>query len=384
MTHRLLDKIKTNVKCVIKGILELLPLQNIIIFESNPDFEDNTFWFYKYLVEQKHIHEKYKLVWFLADMNNARKDLLGAPIICVSHLSNSVKWRFLRRYYLQNAKLIIDCNRAIQKARKGQVRVFLTHGMPLKMPDGYNQYVGDTDIIPILGESFRSYHERFFKPDSIICSGFPRNQILYKQIESKEKFVFWLPTYRQHCSAQEYRIENKFPLGLPVIKREEDLIKIDETLQRYNAYLLIRLHPAQDRSIFAVSDKYQNIKIADDTFLMSHNIKLYELLARSAGLITDYSSVYYDYLEAGRPIGLTLEDADEYSKKWPLFFKDIQNELIGDKINTVEELLAFLIDTVSGRDRYKAERAQMKGMLGIEERDANEILYQNIAIKGIF
>jgi CDP-glycerol glycerophosphotransferase (TagB/SpsB family) len=255
--------------------------------------------------------------------------------------------------------------------------------MPLKMADNYNRSVGAADIIPILGEQFRAYHEKFFDSKSIICSGFPRNEILYKLLESKEIFIVWLPTYRQHNTNKEYRINNCFPLGLPVIKSATDLRKIDETLRQYNVYLLIRMHPVQDKSIFTLGNSYQNIKIADDAFLMSHNIKLYELLAKSAGLITDYSSVYYDYLEVGRPIGLTLEDAEQYSKKWPLFFKDVQNELKGSKIKTVEDLRAFIIDTASGRDKCKAEREQLKKQLGIHKRDASEILYQNLIKKGV-
>ena len=106
--------------------------------------------------------------------------------------------------------------------------------------------------------------------------------------------------------------------------------------------LLLRMHPAQDLSFFKV-EKHKNIIIADDAFLKQHNIQLYELLSYSNALITDYSSVYYDYLLTNRPIGLTIEDEAEYRQQYGLLFDDLRKELPGIYIDSVSDLKEFLV-----------------------------------------
>ena len=50
-----------------KGALRHLPIKNTIVFESNPEFSCNTYPVYRYLIDKKHIDDKYKIVWLVAD-----------------------------------------------------------------------------------------------------------------------------------------------------------------------------------------------------------------------------------------------------------------------------------------------------------------------------
>ena len=72
-------------------------------------------------------------------------------------------------------------------------------------------------------------------------------------------------------------------------------------------------------------NKYDNFIIADNDYLKSHSVKLYDFVANCGALITDYSSIYNDYLLTGRPIGLTIEDLEEYTKRFGIVFTDFNN-----------------------------------------------------------
>ena len=52
--------------------------------------------------------------------------------------------------------------------------------------------------------------------------------------------------------------------------------------------------------------------MANDEYLKEKEIKLNQILSATDALITDYSSIYYDYLLTDKPIGLTINDIDEF------------------------------------------------------------------------
>lgn len=364
-------------------IMRILPIKNTILFESIPDFSDNTFWLFKYMAENTDFFKEYKCVWFLADIKEKKKELFGVPITCVNHSGNSVIERIKRFYYTYTAKLIIDCNFIIPKKRDGQIRIYLTHGMPIKIPDEYLRGLGEVDLLPVSGTLFADFFRTYVSEESIKVLGSPRNDVLIERrgFHSPDKYIVWMPTFRQHKDSDNInRIENRFPFGLPVIKTESDISAINGCLEESGVTLAIRPHPAQDMSVFKLEEK-KNIVIANDEYLKSRNISLYEYLANSSALITDYSSVYYDYLLLQKPIALTLEDAKEYSKQWPLFFKDIRNDLPAIHIDTIADFFEFIQSVAAGSDSRKNERHMFADRFGIHETEACKNIYRYISDK---
>lgn len=366
----------TVVKTVLKKIFCLLPLKNIIIFESSPDFTDNTYWFFKYLVEEKNIDLSYQLIWNVS--GSEKKELCGVPITCIKSSGKSITEKCRALYYICRAKLIIDCNNFVQKERNQQVRVYLGHGMPLKMADEYMSNIGPCDLLTITGEGFRKYFAQFAEDTSIMCLGYPRNDVLKKKtLENKTKQIVWMPTFRQHKAALEQKISQSFPLGIPIVKTKDDWLRIDEYLAQKNSVILLRPHPAQDLSVMQI-EELSHIKILDDDYLKDLELTLYEVLAQSDALITDYSSVYYDYLYVHKPIGITLEDADEFSKKWKLFVDDVKNELPGIKLEKVENLLDFIDQIESDIDICEKEREEFMKKYQIQEIQSSMMIWKQV------
>lgn len=364
------------IKKIIRKILNILPLKNTIIFESNPDFSDNTYWLFKYLVEHHKIQNKFKLVWFVSNFENKKIELFGTSVTCVHFTSNKMLPRLLTAYYKHTAKLIVDCNRCIHKERKGQIRIFLTHGMPIKDCADYNSTIGECDLLPVIGVGFVKIFERFVNSNSIRVFGLPRNQVLYSTNQpnnvSDNKFVFWMPTFRWHDKGKN-NYDKLFPLGIPVIKTKDELIALDDFLSKTNINLFLRLHPIQDASVLDL-ESLKHIHIADDKFLKDNGLTLYEFIAKANALITDYSSVYYDYLYTRKPIGLTIDDIDEYTKQTGLIFKDFKSEVPGKKISSFHDLLIFIEDTINDIDSELERREAFVHNFGINELPSCELI----------
>ena len=75
----------------------------------------------------------------------------------------------------------------------------------------------------------------------------------------------------------------------------------------------------------------------------------YELYVISDILITDYSSVLFDYAILNRPIIFYMYDLDDYKENIRGFYLDVYNDLPGEIIKTEEKV----INTVLNIERYK-------------------------------
>ncbi|MCR5418062.1 MAG: CDP-glycerol glycerophosphotransferase family protein [Lachnospiraceae bacterium] len=135
-----------------------------------------------------------------------------------------------------------------------------------------------------------------------------------------EKVYAYMPTFRGYLSDEE------------TIQREKDLLTyIDEHL-RDDQILYVNLHhhigQALDCSVFKHIRTFPPL------------IDSYELLTATDALISDYSSVFYDYLILGKQIILYIEDYETYSKYQGLN-ADITT-LPFDKARSKEELVEML------------------------------------------
>lgn len=139
--------------------------------------------------------------------------------------------------------------------------------------------------------------------------GFPRlDGVFHPDTESgiaktieKEKAegfrtMIYMPTYRQSF---EFDIIGLF---------ERDLDLIDQKLTENKIKLFVKLHPFDYQRFGAIEEK-ENVKI-----IYNEDIKgdIYSVLGIFDILVTDYSSVLFDFLYLGRPIFLLVPDKDMY------------------------------------------------------------------------
>lgn len=382
----------TMFKCY-KKALTFLPIKKVVVFESNPEFSCNTYPVYRYLIDEKHIDDKYKIVWFVADPGKYKNsDLKNTSFIKYGDPSNSFFEKLKMFYILGTSKCLIYCNRILGKQRKDQYSLCLQHGMPLKKSNGGYCINDNCDECLCVSEFFADNYSEDFKisKEKMIFMGFPRNDYLFTKrdvlsemgLDGYNKVFIWMPTYRKinNPKVAKFNIETT-ATGIPTINTVDQIIKVDEWMRKHNCLLILKPHPAQNISV-EIQSKLSNFKIITNDDLSKKNIQLYELMGKTDALISDYSSVYYDYLLVDKPIGLTVDDLDSYISARGFVYDNPKDILKGEYINDTDDLLAFFDNVYNGKDLFAAERREVKNKLHkIQTADSAKMIGEHIMSK---
>ena len=294
-----------------------LPMKNYIAFESNPDFSDNTGALYEEMISEG-LNEKYNFFWML---NDSKSHDLPKNVFEIQHDFIAC---LKKTWVLGRAKFIIDCNVYLHKTREDQTRVHLKHGLPIKDASNYTKKCGSVDLITVPSEQWIDICAKEHNvPNNIVKPlGFPRNDILSLKKHDKISII-WMPTYRTHKLLKDNRFEKFSVFGVPCIENSNDFLELNDILVKNNVMLYIGFHPVQKLDNIKF-ENLSNITLCDDCYLNSRNLKLYEFLCETDALISDYSSIYFDYLLLNNPIALSLGDFDEYSKYNGLIYKTLK------------------------------------------------------------
>jgi CDP-glycerol glycerophosphotransferase (TagB/SpsB family) len=161
------------------------------------------------------------------------------------------------------------------------------------------------------------------------------NERILKLKTTKEKIIFYAPTWRSNES-------NFIHLAIP------DFERLNSTLQSINTHFFIKMHPNDT----FYTDDYSNIIFIDS------KIDINELLIHSDYLLTDYSSVYFDYLLLNKEILFYPFDLNTYLKKERKFYFNYEDVTPGVKIYDFQTLLNTLLHLKSLD--YKHERDSLK------------------------
>lgn len=348
---------KTTIKTIIKNILFYLPFflsKHTILLESTPDYSDNTKYFFEELLRRK-INEKYKIYWIVQNKKKFEDKKIKNVAFCNRH---SFKYELLHF----SAKYIIDSNTFIPIIRKNQFRIHLGHGCPIKLTYEYSSQVGKLTYTTVLSPFFKQFFSELFAiPETKIKAlGLPRNDGFFNNKHCKlfpnikhDKVIIWMPTYRNHKNQTTNSVKTgiNFPYGVPCIETDSDLEVVNSVLKKENIILVLKLHPVEDTSKISRFN-YSNIKLFDEIALQSE-LQFYDILKEFDGLITDYSSVYYDYLLARKPIGLAIPDLESYSKSCNLISKKYTDAVKGNYIYNLNDLVKFIKIVASGNDPAK-------------------------------
>lgn len=368
------------------SILKEDEVDNIIIFESNPELTGNTYEIYLHFLK-KGLNNQYKLYWLVEDVTKYNNYPIE-NVFFMSYIPTDKEEEKKHAFIKHRAKMIISENRCINKTNINTFSLYLNHGTPLKDVSGIYNFGNSYNYIICPTEHLAEMYRRLYKVETnqLYFDGYPRNDVLLQsnsetkvklKMENYSKILLWMPTFRQHKNKIRVDSENIFPLGIPIFQNENELLEINSFLQSLNCLLILKLHPAQDRSYINV-DSLSHIKIIEDEELTNNDIKLYEFVGISDALITDYSSIYLDYLLTKKPIGLTLDDIHTY--KLGFIFKDIENYLVGEKLSTIDDLKKFIQDVLDGNDQYlEAREVVNKKMNPIrKEKTYTESIFENV------
>ena len=349
---------------IVRTLSLFIPQKKRIYFESKPPFSDNTYCVYQKLLEEG-INNEYEFVWIYDDFDqynqsNIPENLPSNVNICFFK-RNTKLYKIKKQIHLLSGKAYITCNTFYAGLRKNQFNLYLNHGAPLKKCDDLDIDLEGCDVEIALSSEMLSVTAVDSKIDieRLYPCGFPRNDYFYNTdrnsiihrfgLDQYDKTVIWMPTFRKrwHSDSSETKVE--YPYGIPLISSLEDLSRLNECLKLLNYYLIIKVHFAEDHHTVTTQD-FSNIGYYDNACLERKDVQLNELLASTDALLTDYSSVYFDYLLADKPIGLIVYDLNEYAEQPGLQYENYYDAIKGTYIYTIDQLINFFKTDVTNTD----------------------------------
>lgn len=301
---------------------------------------------------------------------------------------------FMSTHHLARADYCV-----LQAAISGAVKVQMWHGLPAKKvayevsgsrgsAKQFAYFAYDclsADYFVADSEYVAERRQAAFPAAKPIVSGTPRTDIL---VGSVENFPFWnvgldnelmkimedwrntgkivalyTPTYRQ-----DYQVKESY---LPEMKR-----LFYEVSKNSEILLVFKNHPSSDDTLY-LSD-YAKSVCPDRIFVMNSKDDVYPYFKETDVLITDYSSIYYDFLLMGRKVIFFRPDYEQYTTGREIYDEqNISSAPMGENVKTGGECVAA-INSVEP-ESYFINRSKLRNKLfsmadgSSSERLVNEI-----------
>lgn len=350
--------------------LRLKPIEDIILFESVPDLSDNTRAVFDEMVRAG-LNKKYKMVWLIRNFENSECPVIENVSYVLAE-GRTFKERIEVLRLMNTAKCLVCCNFFLLSKRKGQTSFYLGHGSPIKSVRGYYNLPKQIDYCLIAAPDMVdviSYEMKYDKRKAFAL-GYPRNDVLCKAgqdlhlILEKEydKVIVWYPTFRQHSSGGNKLTQNAFP----IIHDQEKARVINDFAKEHNVLIVVKPHFAQDVS-YITDMNLSNLMFINETFFKKNSISSYQFVNSCDALITDYSSIYYDYTLCDKPIALVWEDYDEYQANVG-FAVDMDKYMKGaEKVYTLDDFCSFIKNVAEGNDICKENRNEIKRLVNFSD-----------------
>lgn len=213
-------------------------------------------------------------------------------------------------------------------------------------------------------------------------TGAPRNDFLFKsngrnilsnllktELEDK-RVVFFMPTFRANFYNQ-YIAGNKSWDNLFGFKNFNNT-EFSDFLVKNNIIIVLKMHPYEELFVKDLIDS-QNIKntyLIMDEDLKKNDVDSYEIINSVDLLITDYSSIYFDYLLLNRPIIFTPIDLQDYIENAGMLYGPYEHWAPGPKALEQETLQREILKGLYEHDEYFNHRNMISNIVH-EYKDAN-------------
>ena len=334
-------------------------MQNWILFESffGKNYSDSPKYIYEYI--SANMPGKYKCIWII--------DKKGTKI---PFRHKKIK-RFSLRYYYYLARcgyMVFNSRQPVWMVkREGNVFLQTWHGTPLKKlvfdiedinsaSPKYKQQVYKQSrawdyLIAANAFSSETFKRCFMFDNTILETGYPRNDILHSpnkdqiaaiiknrlNIPKDKKVILYAPTWRD----DEFYDKGKYKFEL---KLDLDLMK-QELGDEY--VVLLRTH-------YFIADSIDVQHFKGFAYNVSKYDDISELYLISDILITDYSSVFFDYANLKRPMLFFTYDLEKYRDVLRGFYIDIEKEVPGPLLFTTEEVVDSIKNIDLIEQKYKS------------------------------
>ncbi|MGE5623776.1 MAG: CDP-glycerol glycerophosphotransferase family protein [Methanocella sp.] len=336
-----------------------LPRQRVALVHPNPS-GSNTLALDKYAPD--YIRDRYEISLVEPDNSTAQlASLLDADAVIVTDGSYSLNKPGLK---------------------PNQVAVDLWHGFPLKavgwrdknQPAGLNAMLAprwrNLDWIGSYSPLFSELMEECLQtgtPDKFRIVGAPRNDFLFKSdgranLErvlqrplQGERIVFYAPTYRSAPGSIRRNDADRDWTNVFAMP-EFDASAFNRYLEDNAITLVVKLHPAEESAVARCISQSRRINLVTNADLKRHGIDFYETMNAADLLISDYSSIFFDYLLLDRPVMFVPTDLAQYAGNRGLLLEPYEDWAPGPKALDQSALEREILRSLADRTYYRAER----------------------------
>ena len=351
-----------------------IPKRDIILFYSQYDYYDNPYYLYKKMRDLG-ICDEFECVWLVESKEGyERATQDGALAVLLKNKFQALKYILSAKYFVTSTT-----GGAWWKA-KNQIGIFLDHGIPsIKTVGSYldpkitreqwkyfDYAISTSHFTRVLQSSIYQIN-----PNKVIITGLPRNDIVFEssmkeatgileaalntEIEEYEYRIFYLPTFR--LFEPEY-MKRQF---LKMMKNPEFV----RFLKKYDALIVMKPH-RKEENVFRELLKTHNIdriKILSNYYLRKRNLTIYELFKSIDIMVSDYSSVWIEYLLLNRPIVYHIPDIKRYRKKRGFVIEPYELWTPGDKSYKISDLITYLEEAINSPEKWRREREFLQKMM---------------------
>jgi len=226
---------------------------------------------------------------------------------------------------------------------------------------GIGQFLTSYTLVTNTGTPLKTFQSAMnIDPGDTIVAPYPRLDILLEEYRGTEigtnqanldslskaaedsTIIMYLPTWRRAFGEKN---------GLPLHEIKPDFEELDRVLMEKNAILYISTHPHEEVHI-----NYEDRKNITE---LDTGGDVYPFLKHSDFLITDYSSIFYDFLVADNPMIFFAPDLKEYRQDRGFYF-EYEDHVPGPVSKTTEQLTQQITHVLEGRDEFGEERQRLK------------------------
>lgn len=197
------------------------------------------------------------------------------------------------------------------------------------------------------GQPFRDIVANPWKipADAQLACGYPRNIITYENIDKKPETykILYAPTYRWEPMTELSMVKDFI----------KNIAQVNDLLEKIDATLYFRLHPHTWRNyssrLNSAIEKYNRIQVSKEK-------DIYASLHEYSQIITDYSSIGYDFLITQRPVIYFAFDIDTFEGSETTFNMPYKENCAGDITKTWEETIMSIEENYKNPQRHKELR----------------------------
>lgn len=221
--------------------------------------------------------------------------------------------------------------------------------------------------------------------EDVLLTGNPRTDQFWREPDTESlaalgirgPFVLWMPTFRRPGAVGATRTDASLAGGSFAEGPEVDALRAG--LAARGIQLVVKPHPMDSEQPAGTG-----MVVVTDADLRRAGVTLYELLGASTGLVTDYSSVWVDYLLLDRPMAFHVHDRGTYQRA--LFPADVLDWVPGEVVDPTapQPFERFLADLdARGQEDSEVRRAVVDRIGLVTSQTSADDLVEALAARGI-